>query len=90
MGVERSDASGVPLRQRRHLIGRPEQPGAGMIGVLLNGIIGIVSEPARLAQSTLLLSDCAGLVQAKLLARVKQLTENVSVVDLLTCRDFLK
>lgn len=47
MGVERSDASGVPLRQRRHLIGRPEQPSIGMIGVLLNGIIGIVSEPAR-------------------------------------------
>ena len=48
MGVERSDASGVPLRQRRHLIGRPEQPSMGMIGVLLNGIVGIVSEPARL------------------------------------------
>lgn len=49
LGVERSDASGVPLRQRRHLIGRPEEPTTDMIGVLLNGLIGIVSEPARSA-----------------------------------------
>lgn len=53
VGVERSDASGVPLRQRRHLIGRPEEPTMGMIGVLLNGIVGIVSEPVRYPAVTL-------------------------------------
>ena len=47
LGVEHGDASGVPLRQRRHAAGRGEPPAMGIIGVLLNGIIGIVSEPVR-------------------------------------------
>lgn len=48
MGVERSDAAGVPLRQRRQMIGGPpSQASGGMVGVLLTGIVGIVSEPAK-------------------------------------------
>lgn len=66
LGVERSDASGVPLRQRRQLIGRPEEASVGMIGVLLHGLVGIVSEPARSARPYLPVTTVyTGLIRLK-------------------------
>ena len=47
LGVEHSDASGVPLRQRRSIQGRDLQPAQSIIAALLDGIVGIVSEPVR-------------------------------------------
>jgi len=47
LGVERGDASGVPLRQRRHAARQSEGQAVSIISVLLTGVIGIVSEPAR-------------------------------------------
>jgi hypothetical protein len=61
LGVERGDASGVPLRQRRHAARHSEGQTVSIISVLLTGVIGIVSEPARCHYITTTLKTNTGL-----------------------------
>lgn len=47
VGVEYGDAAGVPLRQRRRAVASDETPAMSLVSVLLDGMIGLVSEPVR-------------------------------------------
>lgn len=51
LGVEQVDASGLPLRQRRRVGQGDENPAASLIAVLLNSLVGLMSEPVRCRQT---------------------------------------
>lgn len=50
-GVEYGDALGVPLRQRRHIAERDKATAMSLVGALLEGAVGLLSEPVRYGDS---------------------------------------